>query len=823
MYRLYHCLLLLQLALIGVTFPTSLTASPPLISPNINIMLGSAETQILGKPPVAFNDRVWLMRFSPDGQRIFTVTDQVCAVDWRKKIPQVIWEPSGDETLTRASFAPDCTLFARLNQGEKVHLHDASTGKVLHTFEHRAAGSMAIAWSANNELIAYGGNKRVMIHNARSGALVREIPHGRTDVIAIAFSPDGMLLVAGSRQDEHEDGLLMLHHLDGQSPPIRLPGNATGSSEMRLAFAPDSKSLAVLCNIDKRETLYLWDLVESKIIRQQSAFKFDNDITYSPDGSLIAACGLNNLVIQDARTGREVFRHQGESINTHIWSLAFSADGHTLAAGIENRIKLWDTRTWQQIDPDPDLSTPVSALAFSHDGRHLVTGLLNGDVLLWDWQTKTPVWKNPATPDQWHIESVAIDPSNTMIAFNQSPRISGGQRVSILDLATGKSLPPPSLPPTVDGNILFLADRKTALIADANGSLIQWDIATGLPLKTIAIPFLGKLHCDTWRAPVIYRDASDPDLIWWTCGFLSGAYNLKTDTESFTFDGGRAPGDAAPIPPRSHEFVTSGDSIWTLPDARGVRSGEVGYPTARHPFGNLLFMGHGNKISIFDFLSESIIRQFSLGSGEIKVLTLTPDGKTLVAATTGGLYYCPLLPSSMPATNSSEVLWQIMGSENHWQAYLAAWTLARQPGAIEFLIRKLPPAEEPTPAELRVIQTLLKDGNHEIRQTGARMLLDLGLPLAQETYATLRKSGIPSSLPTDLHPDSLAIHGYSDAPPIPLLTPLSDHRRTMRAIMVLCENSTPATLQHLSILSTGYSKAPITIASKRALGILTTK
>ncbi len=126
----------------------------------------------------------------------------------------------------------------------------------------------------------------------------------------------------------------MLHHLDGQSPPIRLPGNATRSSEMRLAFAPDSKSLAVLCNIDNRETLYLWGLVESKIIR-----------------------------------------HQGESINQHIRSLAFSADGHTLAAGIENRIKLWDTRTWQQIDPDPDLSTPVSALAFSHDGRHLITGL----------------------------------------------------------------------------------------------------------------------------------------------------------------------------------------------------------------------------------------------------------------------------------------------------------------------------------------------------------------------------------------------------------------------------------------------------------------
>lgn len=129
-----HHLLRLLLALIGVTFPTHLTASQPLISPNINIMLGSAETQILGKPPVTFNNRVWLIRFSPDGERIYTVTDQVCAVDWRKKIPQVIWEPGGDETLTRASFAPDCTLFARLNQGDKVHLQDASTGKVLHTF-----------------------------------------------------------------------------------------------------------------------------------------------------------------------------------------------------------------------------------------------------------------------------------------------------------------------------------------------------------------------------------------------------------------------------------------------------------------------------------------------------------------------------------------------------------------------------------------------------------------------------------------------------------------------------------------------------------------
>ena len=531
------------------------------------------------------------MRFSPDGQKLFAITDVVYQIDWRKKLPQMIWRPDENETLTRGSFSPDGSMFARLSQDTKLHLHETRTGKVLHTFEHRAAGSTAVAWSADQEFVAFGGHKEILIHHTRGGALFRQIPQGETDIIAHAISPDGKFLVAAHASADPQANTIFLHSLDHETPPVPLPGTGDRSGEIKFSFAPDSSNLAVICTLADKDTLYLWDLKDHKIIRRESAFLTENAVTHSPEGTLIATCGLNRLEIRETLSGREVFFHQQEGNNEHYWSVAFSPDGQTLALGIEDRIEFFATKTWQQIDADPDLRTPVSALAFSSDGRHLVTGALNGDIVLWDWPNKKALWRNPADVSKGHIQSLSIDPTNTLIGANQARFHSDTRPLGIIDLATGKDRKFLSIREISHAPILFRPDRESALIVTTDHQILHWNHLTDMLIEAIPVSFLKSSEsASSFTIHSLWADPADPDRIWWAAQNLFGSIHLKNRSEASTLDANKAPRDTDPIPPRGHEFMNLGSRIWNLPTFhRVINLGENYDPSVRHPGGYLLF------------------------------------------------------------------------------------------------------------------------------------------------------------------------------------------------------------------------------------------
>jgi WD40 repeat protein len=69
-----------------------------------------------------------------------------------------------------------------------------------------------------------------------------------------------------------------------------------------------------------------------------------------------------------------------------VYSVAFSPDGKTLAAGsADGTVGLWDVATGQQIgDPLAAPGGPVYSVAFSPDGKTLAAGSADGTIRLWD-------------------------------------------------------------------------------------------------------------------------------------------------------------------------------------------------------------------------------------------------------------------------------------------------------------------------------------------------------------------------------------------------------------------------------------------------------
>ena len=77
---------------------------------------------------------------------------------------------------------------------------------------------------------------------------------------------------------------------------------------------------------------------------------------------------------------------QSRSIRPSVYSVAFSADGNTLATGSDDgaTVRLWDTSTGEQQAELKGHIGSVRSVAFSPDGNTLATGSWDGTVLLWD-------------------------------------------------------------------------------------------------------------------------------------------------------------------------------------------------------------------------------------------------------------------------------------------------------------------------------------------------------------------------------------------------------------------------------------------------------
>jgi WD40 repeat protein len=98
-----------------------------------------------------------------------------------------------------------------------------------------------------------------------------------------------------------------------------------------------------------------------------------NDVTFSPDGKLLAVATSIGVWIYDAQTGKEIslIKVNFRSLLT-IHRVAFSPDGEILATGnwvLGGNIELWDVKTGEKIVTLKENIGRVYKLEFSPDGK----------------------------------------------------------------------------------------------------------------------------------------------------------------------------------------------------------------------------------------------------------------------------------------------------------------------------------------------------------------------------------------------------------------------------------------------------------------------
>jgi WD40 repeat protein len=428
--------------------------------------------------------------FSPDSKTLVYST-----YEWGKQFR--LWDaaagrpmldrPGHDRLVTALAVSSDGKRVVSVG-GDGVYLWDAASGKLLRHWEEGYSSSHACLFSSDGKrLICAGCDQAVVVRDIASG---KELRRFQVDSLegqgvlfpALGLSADGKRLTAVVTADEIS-AKLYVWDLESGKRLREVPYNleerivrlSRGWRDLRgfahAALSPDAEMVSVwrdgrvaleevatgvlLANLpeDMGESFHNWGARRSRAI------------TFSPDGRLVTAAILRprekaergydckGVALIETATGEEVYRLSIGDFD-HV---AFTLDGRGVLVADKTSLRVWDAITGERLtqiewpqgiaDRVVDRRGEVNVCSLTVlPGDRVVTGMIEGDILIWDLAgAKGPAHKPADDLDRKELDALWSD-------------LAGDARKAYRAIGTLASVPARTMP--------FLKDRlRPAVVA----------------------------------------------------------------------------------------------------------------------------------------------------------------------------------------------------------------------------------------------------------------------------------------------------------------------------------------------------------------------
>jgi WD40 repeat protein len=436
------------------------------------------------------------LAFLPDGNTLVTADGDSAIRFWETNTGRLLREVRVSPLSVRTfALSPDGKQIAvggyLLNDKDDwasagaVRILDAASGKEVRSFSRTDRDvDHSIRFTPDGKfLVSLGGQGVVRIEEIASGTelLQQKFPG---DVGAeVAVSPDGKTLAVWSGPNTRR--LYLWDWQGGQEPrQVKVPRDRVG----HLCFSPDGKVLAATAGYEA--VLLFWDVASGRLQRQ---LDLRDDIslgglTFRPDGRALAVSDMGNRVgrnwsgavfLLERDTGK-VLREmptRGESVA----AVVFSPDGRWLAAGGGGGVRVWDSRSGQEVEAGAaGHHGMVGQVAATADGL-VATASDDHTVRVWDAATGKQRWQ--LEHGHW-VRAAAVSPDGRLLVSSSLDDF-----VHLWDLRTGKEIYRLPGHGAHGGNraVGFTPDGKHFLSWGDDFYLRTWDVRTGKALAEHAV------------------------------------------------------------------------------------------------------------------------------------------------------------------------------------------------------------------------------------------------------------------------------------------------------------------------------------------------